>query len=482
MTIHIYNSLSREKEIFTPVKDGSVSMYTCGPTVYDYPHIGNLRTSTFMDVVRRALTFLGYDVTSVMNITDVEDKIERRAAEKGVTVDEIVSTYEKVYFDCLKKLNISADLYPHASDHIQEQIELIQNLEEKGYTYLTDYGVYFDISKDTDYGKLGNTFKSDKAKSRIELTEQKRNPEDFVLWRLPQNGEVRQKLWESPWGKGYPGWHIECSAMSMKTLTNSFDSGHLNPKNFETIDIHVGGLDLKEVHHENEVAQSESVTGHPFVKYWMHGAMLNMGSEKMSKSLGNFVTLPVVEEKGFTGLDLRMFYFTAHYRKELSFTWEGLEAAKTSLHKFRAKYFEFANGSDDTEEMDSVDVKFELVQNYLQQFKEALADDFNMPKALAILWEVVDSKDLKNFEKTALLSEFDEVFGFDITDYDKLQKEVSIKLDELPENVKNLLQKREQYRKEKDWQKADEARKEIKQLGYEIKDIKDGILIEKVIS
>jgi cysteinyl-tRNA synthetase len=482
MTIHIYNSLSREKEVFTPVKDGSVSMYTCGPTVYDFPHIGNLRTSTFMDVLRRALTFLGYDVTSVMNITDVEDKIERRAAEKGVTVDEIVSTYEKVYFDCLKKLNISADLYPHASDHIQEQIELIQDLEEKGYTYLTDYGVYFDISKDADYGKLGNTFKSDKAKSRIELTEQKRNPEDFVLWRLPQNGEVRQKLWDSPWGKGYPGWHIECSAMSMKTLTSSFDSGHLNPKNFETIDIHVGGLDLKEVHHENEVAQSESVTGHPFVKYWMHGAMLNMGNEKMSKSLGNFVTLPVVEEKGFTGLDLRMFYFTAHYRKELSFTWEGLEAAKTSLHKFRAKYFEFANGSDDTEEMDSVDVKFELVQNYLQQFKEALADDFNMPKALAILWEVVDSKDLKNFEKTALLSEFDEVFGFDITDYDKLQKEVSIKLDELPENVKNLLQKREQYRKEKDWQKADEARKEIKQLGYEIKDIKDGILIEKVIS
>ena len=188
MIIHIYNSLSRDKEVFTPVHDGKVNMYTCGPTVYDYPHIGNLRTSTFMDVLRRALTYLGYDVTSVMNITDVEDKIERRAAEKGITVDEIVTTYEKAYFECLKKLNISADLYPHASEHIQEQIELIQDLEAKGYTYLTDYGVYFDISRDADYGKLGNTFKSDKAQSRIELTEQKRNPEfpSSPAWSNPR--------------------------------------------------------------------------------------------------------------------------------------------------------------------------------------------------------------------------------------------------------------------------------------------------------
>ena len=475
MIIHIYNSLSREKEIFTPVNEGAVNMYTCGPTVYDYPHIGNLRTSTFMDVLRRALIFLGYDVTSVMNITDVEDKIERRAAEKGVTVDEIVTTYEKAYFDCLEKMNISADLYPHASDHIQEQIALIQDLETKGFTYLTDYGVYFDISKDSDYGKLGNTFKSDKANSRIELTDQKRNPEDFVLWRIPQTNEPRQKLWESPWGKGYPGWHIECSAMSMKTLSDSFDdNGQLHPEKFETIDIHVGGLDLKEVHHENEVAQTESVTGHPFVKYWVHGAMLNMGSEKMSKSLGNFVTLPVVEEKGFDGLDLRMFYFTAHYRKELTFTWEALESAKSALHKLRTRYFEFVDGSDDSEEMDDF-TDFSKTENLLEKFKEALADDFNMPKVMALVWEVVEAKDIKNFEKTALLKEFDLVLGFDLNDYDKFEaskakQSTKIDLDKLPEAVKDLVKKREEYRKNKEYDKADETRKELKELGYEIKD------------
>jgi cysteinyl-tRNA synthetase len=486
MNIHIYNSLSRDKELFTPVHDGVVNMYTCGPTVYDYPHIGNLRTSVLMDVVRRALVVLGYDVTSVMNITDVEDKIERRAAEQGVTVDEIVTKYEKIYFDCLDKLNINVDLFPHASDHIQEQIKLIQELETKGYTYLTDYGVYFDISKDKDYGKLGNTFHSDKAQSRIELTEQKRNPEDFVLWRIPATGEVRQKLWESPWGKGYPGWHIECSAMSMKTLTNAFDdNNNLHTNKFETIDIHVGGMDLKEVHHENEVAQSESVTDQEFVKYWVHGAMLNMGSEKMSKSLGNFVTLPVIEENGFDALDLRMFYFTAHYRKELTFTYEGLQAAQTALSKLRAKYFEFADGSDDSEEIDdsATALDFTKVENYVERFKEALADDFNMPKVIALVWEIVDSKELKNFEKTALIAEMDEVLGFDLTDYElhqKSQNSNQVNLEELPQSVKDLIQKREDYRRNKEWQKADESREELKELGYEIKDNKDGISIIKI--
>jgi cysteinyl-tRNA synthetase len=329
----LYDSLKREIRDFEPRIEGKVSMYTCGPTVYDYQHIGNLRTSTLMDTLRRALIYIGYDVKSVMNVTDVEDKIENRAKRDNVKVDDITKQFEEIYFQNLGSMNIQVDIVPHASEHIQEQIQIIQKLIGEGYAYQNEFGIYFDISKDSDYGKLGNTFKSNREQSRIGFTEGKRNQEDFALWKFPIENEERQKLWESPWGVGFPGWHIECSAMSMKTLSDAFDNAIFEPTRFETIDIHVGGDDLKEVHHENEIAQTESATGKQFVNFWVHGAMLNIGAEKMSKSLGNFSTLKTVTDQGYDPIHLRYLYYNTHYRKNLTFTYESLDAARTAYQR-----------------------------------------------------------------------------------------------------------------------------------------------------
>ncbi len=461
----IYNSLTRSEIDFSPEKEKTITIYTCGPTVYDYQHIGNLRTSTLMDVVRRSFGYLGNKVYSVMNITDVEDKIERRAAERGVSVDEIIKKYEDLYYEFLNLMNIHADYFPHASEHIAEQIAIIKNLEEKGFTYLTEYGVYFDTSKDSDYGKLGNTAKSDKAASRIELTEQKKNPADFVLWRLPLAGEKRQKLWDSPWGIGYPGWHIECSAMSMKHLSHAFDNGDhvaLHPEKFETIDIHLGGEDLKEVHHENEIAQSESATGKPFVKIWMHGSMLNVTGDKMSKSLNNFITLKEVLDRGINPLALRLFYFSAHYRKILNFTWEALEASENQLKNIYKKYA-VLKATAKVEDLNQESLDFE------NRFKVALQNDFNMPEAVAVLMDVFSSQSLDSSQKVFLIESFDQVLGLKI----KESFDVDISK-EVPEEIIKLAELRQKFKTEKNWVEADRIRNEILKKGYEVKDTKDG--------
>ncbi len=460
--LRLYNTLSRQEELFVPVNDSYVTMYTCGPTVYDYQHIGNLRTATLMDTVQRSLRLFGYNVKSVMNITDVEDKIERRAKESGASVDEITSTYEKIYFECLNKMNIGADFYPHASEHIIEQIEIIKDLERKGYTYRTDYGVYFDVSKDSDYGKLGNTFKSDKSRSRIELTEQKKNLEDFVLWRIPQPEESREKLWDSPWGRGYPGWHIECSAMSMRHLSESFKDNHFQPESFQTIDIHIGGEDLKEVHHENEIAQSESSTGKPFVKYWIHGAMLNISGDKMSKSLGNFLTLKDVEAWGFSPLSLRLFYFTAHYRKELSFSREALEATQASLNRLKSKTSALLMDSDTTTNVDE--------HPNLLEFTDSLADDFNMPKAVAVVWKTVDDETIHLPIKAALVAKFDMVLGLDLDMPSHINSAQEVDMSQLPSDVAKLVESRDNYRTQKNWERSDSIRVELENRGYKVID------------
>jgi len=458
----LYNSLSRKIEEFKPVNPPNVTMYTCGPTVYDYQHIGNLRTAALMDLLKRVLKANKYNVKSVMNITDVEDKIEKRASELGVTVDEITSKYEKIYMDQLAMLNISADLYPHATEHIAEQIALILELEKKGYTYKTDYGIYFDTSKDSDYGKLGNTFNSDKGQSRIELTEGKKQVEDFALWKFLQDDESRQKTWGSPWGVGFPGWHIECSAMSMKSLTNAFakptstsgvDVG-LTATDFTTIDIHIGGEDLKEIHHENELAQTESITNKTFINYWVHGAMLNVDETKMSKSLNNFFTLQTVLDKGFEPMALRYFYYCAHYRSELKFSWEGLKATTVALQNLST----ILTTPGVVETTPGV-----VWEKYQQMFLEKLNDDLNVPQALAVLFNATKDESLQIDDKKKIVS-----YAFNILGLSPINNDVEIK--DLPKEVAELIQKREALRKSKDFLEADKIRDTIKDIGYEILD------------
>ncbi|CAN5336052.1 cysteine--tRNA ligase [soil metagenome] len=445
----IYNTLSKQVEDFVPIKPPHVGFYACGPTVYDFQHIGNLRTATLMDVTKRILKALGYDVKVVMNITDVDDKIENKAKKENLKVDDVTSKFEKIYMGHLAQMNISADVYPHASDLIKEQIEIIEVLLEKGFAYKNEFGIYFDISKDKNYGKLGNTFKSSKEKSRIGITEGKRNQEDFALWKFPLEGEDRQKLWDSPWGKGFPGWHIECSAMSMKYLSNAFDGGKFTPENYQTIDIHIGGEDLKETHHENELAQTECATGKKFVKYWLHGAMLNIGEEKMSKSLGNFLTLEEVLNRNIEPLALRYLYYTTHYKKQLNFTWESLESAQTALTKLRQLVQSFESGD-----------KSNKGEEYKDQFNAAIGNDLNMPEALAVVWSMLKS-DLPNSDKYNLAMSFDKVLGLD------LGKSVS---KEIPEEIKKLIVKREELRTTGNYEEADKIRDEIIEKGYTVKD------------
>jgi cysteinyl-tRNA synthetase len=456
----IYNTLSREIEDFRPINNQRITMYACGPTVYDYQHIGNLRTATLMDTLKRALKYLDYNVYAVMNITDVEDKIERKARETNSKVSDITKKFEDIYKEHLGLMNISADFYPHATDHISEMIEIIKVLLEKEIAYQNEYGLYFDISKDPDYGKLGNTFKSNKERPRIEITEGKRNPEDFALWKFPVKDEERQMLWESPWGKGFPGWHIECSAMSMKYLSEAFADSHLNKEAFETLDIHIGGSDLKDVHHENEIAQTESATDKQFVKYWVHGAMLSIKGDKMSKSLNNYITLQTVIEKGFEPIVLRYFYYTAHYRKEQSFTWEALEGAKNAYNNL-------------LKDLKSLNIAAEksLVNNdYKIKFKNALEDDLNLPQILSLVWEILKS-DLEDNEKLSTILDFDKVLGLRLEE--NMNREEK-KIDEkLKEEIENLISQRKVARENKDFAKADEVKNRLSELNVEVMDTAD---------
>lgn len=458
MQLYIYNTLTRKKEEFKPINPPNVGLYTCGPTVYGHTHIGHMSKYIGDDILRRALSSNGYNVTHVMNITDVghltsdedtgEDKMEKGAKREGLTVWEVAKKYEQEFFDTMDAVNVlRPNVIARATEHVKEQIDLIKRLKEKGFTYETSSAVYFDVSKFPEYGKLSGQKLSDKkigAREDVIVDTEKKNPYDFVLWFKRVGHFANHTMhWDSPWGDGFPGWHIECSAMSMRYLGESFD-------------IHTGGIDHIGVHHPAETAQSEGATGKQFVKYWVHRVFITIDGQKMSKSLGNFYTLKDVTDKGFTPLALRYLFLTAHYRTGLNFTWEALEGAQNALNKL-----------------------YDAIRNYPEpeigcaeferRFEEAINDDLNTPQALAIMWELIKSDYPAGAKKKTLL-EFDKVFGLG---FDK------IKPLEIPDEIRKLVNERETARKNKDWKRSDDLRKEIENKGYAIEDTPEGSKIKK---
>ncbi|MCD4666321.1 cysteine--tRNA ligase [archaeon] len=458
MVLKLYNTLTRKKENFKPLKDKKVGLYTCGPTVYNYAHIGNLRTYLFEDFLKRVLQYNKYQINHVMNITDVghltsdsdtgEDKLEKGAKRENKSVWEIAEFYTKEFKKDIRKLNIlPPNLWCKATDHIKEQVNLIKKLEKKGFTYQTPDGVYFNTSKLKNYGKLAKLkIKDLKAGARTAVRD-KKNPTDFALWKFSPKDKKRSMEWESPWGVGFPGWHLECSAMSMKYLG-------------ETFDIHCGGIDHIPVHHTNEIAQSVGATGKQPVKYWVHGEFLTLGKERMGKSESNFITISTLEEKGFYPLDYRYLSLTTHYRKKLSFDWDNLKSARNALEKLKARIIEIKNSKTSKGS----------TKEYEKKFLDYINDDLNIPKSLALTWKMLKDSKLGSKQKYKLILKFDEILGLDL---DKI-KESSI-----PSEIKKLAQEREKYRKQKNYAKADEIRNKIKEKGFILEDTKQGIKIKK---
>src|SRR3989344_1391663 len=436
MALRIYNTLSQKEELFTPQKDNLVSLYSGGPTVYGYVHIGNLRTQTFSDTLRRTLTYLGYGVTQVINITDVDDKTIKGSAMERLPLSEFTKKYETLFFRDTERMNIlRPNITPRATEYISEMISLIERLIEKKLAYKADDGIYFDIAKSDEYGELAQLEKRTDTKSRITKDEyDKENANDFALWKFYRE-EDGDAVWPAPFGKGRPGWHIECSAMSMKNLG-------------ETIDIHTGGMDLIFPHHTNEIAQSEGVTGKKFVRYWMHSGFINMENEKMAKSIGNIITLDKIIEKGFDPLSYRYLLLGIHYRKQTNFSWEALEGARNALEKLYARFLELGNASG------------AINKQFKKKFTASLQNDLNTPIALSIIWEVLDSNLTKEDKKTTLL-DFDKVLGLG------LEKLTAIKI---PMEVLELAGKRERARSSKNWALADEIRQEMEGLDYTVSD------------
>ncbi|MFI5362695.1 MAG: cysteine--tRNA ligase [Elusimicrobiota bacterium] len=454
MPLRLYNSLTRTKEDFVPLAPPNVGLYTCGPTVYNYQHVGNYRTYIFEDVLVRTLKLLGHKPLRVMNVTDVghlasqgdegEDKMELGAAREGKTAWEIAKFYTEAFLSDMKELNLlPADVLCRATDYIPEQIALVARLEAKGFTYRTSDGIYFDTSKLPDYGKLMSKEHLEGLKSgaRVEASAEKKHVTDFALWKFAPKDKKRQMEWDSPWGTGFPGWHIECSAMAMKFLG-------------ETFDIHCGGIDHVTIHHTNEIAQSEGATGKPFVRVWLHGEFLLMNNAKMAKSSGGFVKLSDLAEKGFSPLDYRYHCFTAHYRKQLDFTWESLEGSKTS----RRRLAEAARA------LVAEPVKPGCAE-YSARFRDALSDDLNMPSALAVVWDALKS-DLPGGAKRTLLEEADSVLGLDLF---KAEQAAA-----LPPAVAALVDQRAQARAAKNFDESDRLRAAIETLGWLVEDAKGG--------
>lgn len=459
--LKLFNTLSRKIEDFVPLEKGKVGLYTCGPTVYDYTHIGHLRKYINDDILKKVLRANGFEVRHVMNITDVghltsdsdsgDDKMEKGAKETGRTVWEVARFFEDYFFKSVNTVNIErADIVCRATEHIGAQVKLIKALEKNGLTYTTAHAVYFDVAKFPNYGQLSKQNLEDKetgARSDVFVDKSKKHPADFALWFFT-TGHFKDHTmkWSSPWGEGFPGWHIECSAMSMEYLGQSFD-------------IHTGGIDHIPVHHENEIAQAEGATGKQFVKYWVHHDFVNIDKEKMSKSKKNFLKVDEVAEKGFDPLSLRYLYLTGHYRSEMAFSFESLSASQVAFFKLR-------------EEVRAWESPGDVVAQYWQKFLEAANDDLNLPKALAVVWELVKA-DIPSGDKSATLLEMDKILSLGLNEY--IGKKV-----EVPEKIQKLIEARERAREEKDFKKSDELRKEIKDLGYEVEDSSSGYKIKKI--
>lgn len=451
MPFTIFNTLGRDKEVFIPTREGHVGLYTCGPTVYNHLHIGNWRAYMFTDLLKRHLEYLGYKVDHVMNITDVDDKTIKVSQEQGKSLKEFTEYYTEQFFKDRDLLNIIPPTsYTKATDFISQMVSLIKKLEEKGFAYKTSDGsVYFDIRKDKEYGKLSN-FKlselKENADNRLKKDEyEKENAEDFALWKAwtLEDGDV---FWETELGKGRPGWHIECSAMSMDKLGESFD-------------IHTGGVDNMFPHHENEIAQSECATGKTFAKYFMHNEHLLVDGQKMSKSLGNFYTMTDLMNKGIDPIAFRMWLYTSNYRTRTNFTLDVVSGTQVALERLREAFRGLG------EDFGTIN------EAYKARFIECLNNDLDSAKALSLVWEILKDSSLSNEDKKATLLDFDRVLGLSL---DKI-KEVKI-----PEEILTLAKEREEARKEKDWTKSDDLRKEINKSGYDIKDTESGYKISKI--
>ena len=478
MPLKLFNTMTRQKETFKPIKDMKVGLYTCGPTVYDYPHIGNMRAYVWEDLLKRVLIVNKFKVKHVMNITDVghltsdedtgEDKMEVGAKREHKSAWEIADYYTKVFFEHSKMLNIiKPDVVPKATDHIMEQAELIRKLQKKKYTYTIADGIYFDTSKLKDYGKLAKLdIEGLKAGARVEMAEGKKNPTDFALWKFSPRGQKRQMEWEMPFGKGFPGWHIECSAMSMKYLG-------------ETFDIHAGGVDHIPVHHTNEIAQSEAATGKLFVKYWLHCAHMIVDGQKMSKSLGNYYTVSDIVKKGYNPMAIRYLYINSHYRDQLNFTFQSLDAAQRTLegiHNFIRRLYE-VDGKKSNAEAKT------LISTMKKDFKAAINNDLNTPSAMAVFFDFVTSmnklmdkkgigkKDAENVIKA--IKEIDEVLGLTLKDVEKEE--------ELSKEISELIKRREGLRKVGDFAGADIVRKKLlEEFKIVVEDTNKGVRWKKV--
>ena len=462
--ICLYNTRTRTVDVFSPIVPGQVKLYCCGPTVYNYQHIGNLRTYIFEDILVRVLRYAGYEVTHVMNITDVghlvsdadegEDKMAVAAKREGRSSLEIAKFYTDIFFSHCQQLNIlKPSVVCNATDHISQMIEVIEKLFAKGYAYLSGGNVYFDVEKFPKYGELALLdLQKLKAGARIDVDQKKRSPFDFVLWFTKSKFENQELLWPSPWGMGYPGWHIECSAMAMHYLGSE-------------IDIHCGGIDHIPVHHTNEIAQSECASGKCFAHFWMHGGFLTTGKDKMSKSTGGFLTLDKLNNEGFDPLSYRYLCLTAVYRRELSWSDDAIQSAANAYRRIKSRVIrikeelqsEKSNGENSSEE----------ASNHLRSFEEAIYSDLNMPRALATLHSIVDSQTMGPNEKKNILVRMDQVLGLGIERM--LGEETAI-----PEEVLELNKERNLARAEKRWQDADLIRSKIAELGFEVMDTNSG--------
>lgn len=439
MKIQLYNTLTREKEAFKPIDEGQVSMYHCGPTVYNTPHIGNYRTFVMNDILRRVFEYNDYSVKQAMNITDVDDKTIRGSQEQKMPLGSFTQKYEKLFLEESDSLNI---LRPHhltrATEYIKEMIDLISTLLEKKFAYIADDGIYLSIENVKDYGKLARLDLSKSSKERISNDDyDKENPRDFSLWKfyVPEDGDIR---FEAPFGSGRPGWHIECSAMSMKVLG-------------PTIDIHSGGSDLMFPHHTNEIAQSECATGKQFVNYWIHVAFVNVNNEKMAKSKDNFFRLTDLADRSISPLAYRYWLLTAHYRSPVNFTFEAVSNAQNALIKLLRTVMNYPAGG-------------KIVPEYRQKFLEYINDDLALPQAVALSWQLIADDKIDPADKKATLLDFDKVFGL------KLDSIPEVKDEEVPPEIQALIEVRNEARKKKDWAKADALRKEITDRGYTVTD------------
>lgn len=466
MSIKFYNTLTKRKEEFVPIHENEAKIYSCGPTVYNYAHIGNFRAYIFMDNLRRILEYNGYKLKHVMNITDVghlesdadegEDKMEKAARRENKSPFEIAKFYTEVFFEDMNKLNIERpEIIAKATEHIPDMLEFAKEIVKNGYGYETSTAIYFDVSKLDKYPVLSNrNIDEQMAGARVDVDPEKRNPYDFAIWiKAPANHIMK---WDSPWGLSYPGWHLECSAMSKKYLGEEFD-------------IHTGGVDHIPTHHENEIAQSKGAFGKIPAKIWMHVEFLQVDGGKMSKSLGNVYTITQLQNKGIEPLSYKLFCYTAHYRTQLNFTFEGAMSSQKALNRLRESYLKHKTGSEQIEDSQ--------LEEYKNRFIDAINDDLNMPLAMGIVWEIA-RHEKKSGKIAELLIELDKVLALDLINSEMYLKEY--KDIEIPEHINDLLEQRKKARLEKNWELSDKIRDELKEKGYIVKDTKEGMTLEKI--